>query len=143
MRVLLAPIEAPGVPCPKNFVETCSQHREKFAADIPLTFGHHGVENSGPFRLGDSFLPWVPLSCEAQGNIVHGQVNIFREPIYRVEDFRQRCAALKEKPTRKTLNREELFQNPTHPEVFFNDGFRQALPSCRFSENISAFLRKI
>ena len=51
---------------------------EEFAADIPLTLGHHlGRGCLARFVFRDLFLPWVTLSCKAESRVVHGQIDVF------------------------------------------------------------------
>jgi len=58
-----------------------------------------------------------------------------------VENLGERCAALEEEPARKHIDRKELLQDPTHPKVLFDYGFRQAFAGRCFSEDLSALDR--
>ena len=56
--------------------------------------------------------------------------------------FDKRCSALEEEPARKSLNREKLLQHPANPEVFFDNGFGQALAIRCLGEQFGALGRR-
>ena len=97
-------MENPGVALPENFLATYVQCVQEFVAEIPLTLDHHSGKNGVALRLGDILPPRVPLALEAERRIIHGEINVFGEAVYGVEDFRQRCPALEKAPPRQDID---------------------------------------
>jgi hypothetical protein len=61
----------------------------------------------------------VAFSCETEGSAVHGDINVFRKAVDEAEHFGQRCTAL-EAQLGSVLQREEMFERPADPKIFFD-----------------------
>ena len=138
ISVLLANCQSPIFSIAENLFAANPKNFDKFTADVLLTGGHHFRQNSRALGLRQSFPARIAVTREAKGDVIHGQIDVFRKAVDCVIDFRQRCATLEKQAISQGINRKQLFQRPADPEVLFNDSFGKVPSLRRFGEQVRA-----